>query len=79
MITLDQAKELKRGTILYHAEHYNTDGTPQRWKVNGAVKRWKRKPDKIRVPLKRGLYEFDYLTQNDLHLVCLTEESAMEA
>ena len=71
MITLEQAKELKHGDILYHTINKNADGTPQRWKVNGKVKRWKRSPDKIKIPLKYGLYRFDYLTENELDLITL--------
>lgn len=70
-LTLEQAKQLKRGDILYHRINSNADGTPQRWKVNGRVKRWKRSPDRIEVPLKHGLYDHDTLTENDLELVSL--------
>jgi hypothetical protein len=38
MITLEQAKQLTQGTILYHAINRNADGTPQRWRVNGKVR-----------------------------------------
>ena len=71
MITLQQAKDLKHGDILHHTVNKNADGTPQRWRVNGMVKRWKRNPDRIQVPLKHGLYRYDYLTENDLDLVNL--------
>lgn len=72
-ITLKQAKELKPGTILYHINNKNSDGTAQRWWVYGKVKTWKRDPNRVKVPLKYGLYRFDYLTENDLHLVTLKE------
>jgi len=71
MITLQQAKDLKHGDTLHHTVNKNADGTPQRWRVNGMVKRWKRNPDRIQVPLKHGLYRYDYLTENDLDLVNL--------
>ncbi len=76
MITLNQAKSLRHGDILYHTIHRNADGTPQRWRVNGKVKRWKRSPDRIQIPLKHGLYSYDYLTEYDLDIVCLIEEDA---
>lgn len=78
MITLKQAKGLTLGTILYHTQNRNADGTPQRWRVNGQVKRWKRDTDRIRVPLKNGLWEYDYLENDGLELVCLTVDAAME-
>ena len=72
-LTLEEAKNLKHGTILYHLKNKNSDGTAQRWKVNGKVKTWKRDPSKIQVPLKYGLYRYDYLTENELNLVSLEE------
>ena len=69
LITLDQAKKLKYGEVLHHTTNKNSDGTPQRWRVNGKVKTWKRNPNRIEVPLKHGLYSYDTLTENDLDLV----------
>jgi len=65
-ITLEEAKQLKTGQILYHRSLRNADGSPQRWKVNGMVKTWKRNPNRIQIPLKRGLHEFSYLTEADV-------------
>jgi len=71
MITIEQAKNLKHGDIVYHVNNKNADGTPQRWKVSGQVKTWKRSPNRVKVPVKFGLYRYDYLTEDDLHLVTL--------
>jgi len=76
MLTIEEAKSLTVGTILYHTENKNADGTPQRWKVNGKVKTWKRSPERVQVPLKHGLYDYDYLTEDTLNLVCLKESDA---
>lgn len=57
-ITLDEAKELRPGDIL-------VDQRGKRWKVSGKVQRWVRDPDRIRVPLKHGLYAYDALTTAD--------------
>ena len=78
MITSNQAKNLKHGDILYHTINKNADKTPQRWRVNGKVKTWKRDTNRIQIPLKHGLYDYDYLTQDDLTIVCLTEEEALK-
>jgi hypothetical protein len=75
-ITLDQAKNLQVGQILYHVRHRNADGSPQRWKVNGQVKTWKRSPEQVQVPLKHGMYAYGTLTESDLDLVCMTENEA---
>ncbi len=77
-ITLDQAKNLKVGTILYHVKNKNADGTPQRWRVNGKVKTWKRDTSEIRIPVKHGLRTHDYITWHELHLVCLNAEEAID-
>jgi hypothetical protein len=72
-LTLEQAKALKHGQILYHTVNCNTDGTAQRWRVNGKVKTWKRNPNRIKVPVKNGLRNCNYLTEDDLWLVSFTE------
>lgn len=70
-ITLEEAKQLQ-----YRETLIDTHG--KRWRVNGAVKTWKRDPKRIRVPLKHGLYAYDALeTWNfDANGVCdlLTKE-----
>ena len=65
-MTLQEAKDLKYGTHIHHKTATNADGTPQRFKVNGKPKTWKTRPDEVRVPLKRGMYEFGYLDQDNL-------------
>jgi len=63
MVTLKKAKNLKPGQIIYHKNFKNADGTAMRFKVNGKPKTWKRSPKKVKVPLKRGMYEFGYLDE----------------
>lgn len=58
MITLAEAQALKHGEILH-------DSNGRRWKVNGAVKLWKTMPERVRVPLKHGLYGYDVITEAD--------------
>jgi len=73
-ITLEQAKALRHGDILYHATNRNSNGTPQRWRVNGQPQVWKRTPSRVRVPLKYGLYSYDAIDETTLDLVYLNEE-----
>lgn len=77
MITLEMAKNLTHGEVLYHVSNRNADGTPQRWRVNGQVKIWKRDPSRVRVPIKYGLRGYDYLTEYSLDLFCTTELEAI--
>ena len=65
-ITLEQAKALTRGTILHDNRNF-------RWKVNGRVKTWKRDPDRVVVPIKHGLYHYDYITERNLEFLTLGE------
>jgi len=73
-ITLEQAKALRHGDIIHHNFNKNSDGSCQRWRVSGKVKTWKRSPDRVQVPLKHGLYAYDYLTENELDKVHLADE-----
>jgi hypothetical protein len=72
-ITLQEAKMLQYGDTLHHTTKKNADGTPQRWKVNGQVKTWKRSPERVKVPVKNGLWNFDYVTETELEIVSLGE------
>jgi hypothetical protein len=63
---LEEAKKLKYGQIIYSKNFRNADGSPQRFKVNGNIKTWKKDKNRIRVPLKRGLYEFGYLDEYNI-------------
>jgi len=68
-MTLEEAKALRPGMILHHVCNLNADKTPQRWKVNGKPKTWKRNPGRVKVPIKQGIRNYDYLTEDTLHLV----------
>jgi hypothetical protein len=70
-LTLKQAKNLKHGDVLYHLINTNSDGTPQRWRVNGKPKIWKKDESKVKVPVKHGLRNCDYLDENCLNIVTL--------
>ena len=59
-ITLEQAKALRHGDILHNT-------SCDRWRVNGKVQTWKHNPEKVKVPMKRGLYSYDYLYESDLN------------
>lgn len=73
MVTLAQAKKLRYRQVLYHRRWTNADGSAERWRVNGRPKTWKTRPNEVRVPIKRGLFEFGYLTQDNLKDFSLKE------
>jgi len=66
-ITLQQAKALQFGDLIYSNHFTGADNqTPIKWRVNGQVKRWKRDPDRIQIPVKHGLYDHAYLCHGDI-------------
>lgn len=72
-LTLEQAKELQPGNIIYALSNRNADGSAQRWRVSGKTKTYKKDPKRISIPLKHGLYQYFTLTQRELYLFSLTE------
>lgn len=61
-ITIEQAKQLTYGDYIYSNRFTNASNEhPIRWRVNGKVKRWKRDPDRLQIPVKHGLYDHAYL------------------
>lgn len=54
-MTLEEAKNLTAGS---HPSVILNSGRVGVVKVNGAVRRWKREPDRIEVPAKYGMYEY---------------------
>ena len=72
-ITLTQAKALRVGDILFHRHARNADNTPVRWRVTGLVKTWKTMPDRVRIPVKHGLYSYGSIQEFDLEDFSLEE------
>lgn len=72
-ITVEEAKGLKPGDILYHAVNRNADGTAQRWRVNGKVRTWKTRPNEVQVPVKHGMWICAHVDETNLHMMCLTD------
>jgi len=65
MITIEQAKKLKPGSILVHETDKDSNGGFTQWKVIGPVKTKDGCPDRVRVPVKHGLFVVN-LTEDDL-------------
>lgn len=73
---IEAAKHLRHGDVLYHIVNRNADRTPQRWRVNGQIKLWKRRPDRFQVPLKHGMYSHGYLNEENCKSLRTQEEWA---
>jgi hypothetical protein len=57
-MTVCEAKRLGNGD---HIEILANDKKIRRARVTGAAKLWKKSPDRVKVPVKYGLYEHGYL------------------
>lgn len=73
-MTLNEAKKLTYGQVIYYCGAFNADGTPQRWRVNGKVKLWKTRPKEIKIPIKWGLYHYDYIDEHSIDMFFLEEK-----
>lgn len=62
MITKQIAVASTGGMIFHHVTAKNSDGTPQRCRVNGQCKIWKTRPEDFRLPVKHGMYTCFYIT-----------------
>lgn len=65
MINRTDAVTLKHGQILHHVTKLNRDNTPLRVRVTGKVQTWKTRPDEFKIPVKYGLYDSGYITQDN--------------
>lgn len=65
MIDYAVAVTLKHGQILHHVTKTNRDNTPLRVRVTGKVQTWKTRPGAFKIPVKHGLYESGYITQDN--------------
>lgn len=45
------------------------------WRRNGKTKTWKTRPNDFNIPVKHGLYDYGYITQDNAHLFNIAYES----
>ena len=68
MLDLETILNLQHGDVL-HSEWQQSSARLNtkcpRWRVSGKVQRWKRDPERFRVPIKYGLYNNDALLPGD--------------
>jgi hypothetical protein len=71
-MNLEEAKKLSVGQIVYHIANRNADGTAMRGKVT-SIKLWVRKPERIVIKLKHGLYDHVKFNETELYLLTLND------
>lgn len=64
MITKLQAETC---SMFYDATLRNADGSAKRYRANGKTKTWKRDPNRFRVPVKHGMYDYGYIDNDNAH------------
>ena len=64
-MTIDELKQVKYRQSLFHTKQFDKSGSMQCWRVNGKVQTWKRNPERISVPVKHGLFDFGYITEDN--------------
>lgn len=72
-MTVQTARNLKSGTMVYHVTKKNADGSPMRAKVT-SVKAWKTRPDMVELHVKHGMYDYAVFTENDLDQLTTDDE-----
>jgi hypothetical protein len=65
MITKEIALNSTHRQIFHHLKLKNSDNSPVRCRVNCKCKTWVTRPDEFRLPVKYGLKDCFYLTQNN--------------
>lgn len=50
-----------------HISLKNADNTPARCKRNGKTKTWVTRPNEFKIPVKHGLRDCFYITQDNCH------------
>lgn len=76
-MTIQEAKNLKIGQLIYSTHKKNADGTPMRAKVL-SVKTWKRSPEKVLVSVKHGLYDYVKFNKYQLDEITNKEKDSNE-
>lgn len=52
--------------------------TVERWRRNGATQRWKRDPQRFRIPIKFGLREYGEITPSNVSAFHAAEDCPVE-
>jgi hypothetical protein len=79
-LTKDIAQNLRVGTLLYSRAYTRGGGKmPLRVRVNGRCKVWKTRPTQFRLPVKWGMYEYGYITDQEVSLWDTEQDAAWSA
>jgi len=63
VITKEQALTVNR----FHENTPRSNGACYVWRRNGRTQTWVTRPDHFKVPVKHGMWSYDYITQDNAH------------
>ena len=66
MITLEQAKALKKGDTILDLRNNTKDGKPAKWKLIANPKTWVKNSTKVLLSVKFGLRTYDKISEEYL-------------
>jgi len=79
-MTMDEAKALEIGDVVWNTVDRNKDGSPGKWKVCSADRPFRNQteeervyPYRVRVMLKRRYCEYDWISELELDKFSLTK------
>lgn len=64
-MTKEEAIAALHRDTLHHKTLKASDGEPVRCRVNGQCKTWKTRQDEFKLPVKYGLFQCFYITQDN--------------
>ena len=70
-------EQIRTADMFYMFCHANADGTPVRWRRNGRTKIWKTRPHDFKIPVKHGMYDYGYITPENMHEFTAVEDDAV--
>jgi hypothetical protein len=62
ILTLDELKNISHS----HVYIQGNCGCFLKVAINGKPQTWKTRPNQVKIPYKYGLYEYGYITENDI-------------
>ena len=67
MINKNQVQN-NRYFLQTHDINGNKLAKPNKWRANGQCKTWKHDVNRFQLPIKHGLYNYGYITNENAHL-----------
>lgn len=77
MLTKQMCVNATHGTTFHHTRGRNADGSPTRCRVMGKCKTWVTRPNEFKLPVKYGMRQCFYITQDNADEWAINETAAV--